>query len=111
MPRAAQAMKFFIPRTKHSEVEAVYAEMKRSLFDQLRMPIVDRRIFKLSYTNSKRDWHVQVGEPGQREPQYEVMAIFESTVFIVLNQTSAGSAGPIVLVDKAEVTGVEDFTS
>jgi hypothetical protein len=102
-------MRFFIPRTKSSEAETVYLEIKRSLTDQLRLPIQERRIFNLRYTNSKRNWYAEVGQIGQQERQYEVVAIFESNVYIIFNQSEHGGPGPIVLVDKSEVTDIEDF--
>ena len=85
--------------------------MKRSLVDQFRFPIQERRLFRLGYTNSKRKWQVEVGMPKPQESQYIVMAIFEASVFIVVHQTPTGGPGPILLVDKNEVTSVEEFHS
>ncbi len=104
-----QPMRFFIPNTSKTDTEPVYFEMRHALVDQLRFTIQERRIFKLSYTNSKRNWHVEVGKPKPQENQYVVMAIFEAGVFVIVNQTLSGGSGPIVLVDKAEVTAVEEF--
>jgi hypothetical protein len=105
-PKQAQ---FFLPNTAKSNAELAYQELKRSLVDQFRFPIQERRLFKLSYTNSKRNWHVEVGMSKPQESQYIVFAIFEASVYIVVNRTPSGGAGPIVLVDKAEVTAVEEF--
>ena len=102
-------MRFFIPDTSKAQAEPAYLEMRRALIDQLRFTIQECRIFKLSYTNSKRNWQVEVGKPKPQENQYVVMAIFEAGVFIVVNQTLSGAAGPIVLIDKAEVTAIEEF--
>jgi hypothetical protein len=102
-------MRFFVPTTSVSESEPAYLEMKRSLVDQLRFPIQERRIFRLNYTNSKRNWQIEVGKGKPQESQYIAVAIFEASVFIVLNQTTTGGPGPIVLIDKSEVTEIEDF--
>ena len=102
-------MRFFIPSVSKSELEPVYLEMKRSLVDQLRFPIQERRIFKLTYANNKRTWRVEIGKSKPQESQYVAVAIFEASVFIVMNQTPSGGTGPIVLIDKTEVTEIEDF--
>lgn len=102
-------MKFFIPRTLPAEVEGAYAGIKDVLLSQFRLPIQDRRIFRLSYTNSKKHWIAEVGQVEQQERRYEVLAIFESKQYIVFTRTPRGTAGPIILVDKTEATAVEDF--
>ncbi len=103
-------MQFFMPRTSNAQSEIAYADIKRILLDQLGMPITERRIYSLSYASGKRVWRSQVGQIGQRERQYEVMAIFElAKVYIVYNKTPSGEAGPITLIDKEEVTSIEEF--
>ena len=102
-------MRFFIPSVAKSEAELAYLEMKKSLVDQLRFPLQERRIFRLNYTNSKRNWQVEVGKFKPQESQYIAVAIFEASVFIVMNRTPSGGSGPIVLIDKSEVTEAEDF--
>jgi hypothetical protein len=102
-------MKFFIPQTAPAETEAAYQRIKAILLDQFRLPIQDRRIFSLSYTNSKRRWKAEVGQPEQQERRYDIVAIFESKQFIIYTRAKTGGAGPIILVNKTEVTAVEDF--
>jgi hypothetical protein len=102
-------MQFFMPQAKPREAEEVYQEIKDTLFSQFRLPIQDRRIFRLSYTNSKKKWRAEVGQSEQQERRYQIMAIFESKQFIVFTRTAQGHAGPVILVDKAEVTDAEDF--
>lgn len=102
-------MRFFIPRTDPTQIEAVYRSIKDALLSQLRLPIQDRRIFRLGYTNSKKRWQAQVGQVEQQERRYEVLAIFESKQFIVFTRAPHGASGPIILVDKGEATTVEDF--
>jgi hypothetical protein len=101
--------RFFIPNSSKAETEAAYLEMKKALVDQLKMTVLERRIFKLSRTTGKRTWQFEVGGPKPQESQYIVMAIFESSVFIVMHQTPDGDPGPIVLIDKAEVLDTEEF--
>ncbi|QQR52560.1 hypothetical protein IPG36_00280 [bacterium] len=103
------SMRFFIPHTSPVQEEEVYAGIKKALLSQFRLPIVDRRIQSLSYFNSKRHWHAQVGQMEQQERRYDVWAIFESKQYIVFTRTPLGAAGPIILVDKTEVTAVQDF--
>lgn len=102
-------MRFFIPSVTKSEIEPTYLEMQRSLVDQLRLTIQARRIFKLSYIDGKKTLRVEIGQPKPQENHYIAVAIFEANVFVVINQTRTGGPGPIVLIDKAEVTQVEDF--
>ena len=104
-----QPSRFFIPNTSKTKTETVYTEMKEALVDQLRFTIQERRIFKLHQASGKRTWRFEVGKPKPQESHYIVMAIFEASVFVVVNQTLTGIPGPIVLLDKAEVTGIEEF--
>jgi len=102
-------MRFFVPSASKAQAEPAYQEMKRSLVDQLRFPIQERRIFKLTYADGKRTLRVEIGESKPQESQYIAVAIFEAGVFIVLNQTPRGGSGPIVLIDKSQVIEIEDF--
>jgi hypothetical protein len=102
-------MQFFIPRTKSTETEEIYGEIKKNLVGIFHLPIEERRVFSLSYTNSKKAWYSEVGQLEEHERRYEVVAILESKQYIVFTRTPHGSPGPMILVDKAEVTGVVDF--
>ena len=102
-------MQFFIPNTSKAHLEATYLDISKSLSSQFRLPIEDRRIFSLNYTNSKRKWHAEVGKLEEQEHKYEIYAIFESKQFIVFTRAKAGGPGLTILIDKAEVTAVEDF--
>jgi hypothetical protein len=109
MPSDTKPIKFFIPHTDKVEAETVYQAVKKSLHSQLRLPILDRRIFSLSYINSKRRWHAEVGELEEQEGKYEILAIFESKEYIVFTRAKDGAAGPIILIAKSEVTAVVEF--
>jgi hypothetical protein len=102
-------MKFFIPHTKKATCEAVYQGMAESLKSQFRMPIDERRIFSLNYTNSKKKWHAEVGQLEEQEGRYEIVAIFEAKFYIVFTQAKNNDPGLTILVDKNEVTAVEEF--
>jgi hypothetical protein len=102
-------MRFFIPHTSKAEAEGAYSDIVASLKSQFRLPIHERRILSLSYTNSKKRWHAKVGQLEQQEQRYEILAIFESKSFIIFTRSTSGDPGPIILVDKDEVTAVEDF--
>ncbi|MDB5178604.1 MAG: hypothetical protein JWN01_547 [Patescibacteria group bacterium] len=102
-------MRFFLPHTGKGEAEAAYQEIKKSLSSQFRLPLLESRIFSLSYTNSKKKWYAEVGQLEEQEGQYEILAIFESKQYIVFTRTKQGGAGPIIVVDKAEVTDIENF--
>jgi len=102
-------MQLFIPHIAKLEADAVYQGIKKELESQFRLPILDHRISSLSYTNSKKKWYAEVGQLEEQENRYEIVAIFESKQFIVFTHTPAGKPGPIILVDKDEVTKVEDF--
>lgn len=104
-------MQFFIPQVSRLDAPGVYRGIADLLKSQLRLPILERQIYSLSYTNSKKKWFAQVGELEQNEHRYEIVAIFESKQYIVYTRAKTGGAGPIILVDKAEVTAVEDFES
>jgi len=102
-------MRFFVPGVVDAEAEAAYAQIKQALWAQFRLPILEQRISSLNYVNSKRSWRAEVGQEEQQERRYEIVAIFESKHFIIFTRTADGVAGPIILVDKAEVTAVEHF--
>lgn len=102
-------MKFFIPRTKPREYEETYREITKQLKDQLRMPIAERRIFSVHYTHDKKKWCAEVGQLEEQEGRYEIVAIFESKPFIVFTRSEAGGQGVTILVNKDEITSIEEF--
>jgi len=102
-------MQFFLPHVATLEAETAYQGIIKGLESQFRLPILDHRIFSLSYTNSKKKWYAEIGELEEQENRYQVVAILESKQFIVFTHTPDGKPGPIILVDKDEVTEVEDF--
>ncbi len=102
-------MKFFIPHAKATEAEEVYKSMADSLKSQFRLPILDRRIYSLDYVNSKRRWRAEVGKLEEQEDRYEILAIFESKSYIIYARSKTTNDGLTIMVDKTEVTAIEDF--
>ena len=101
--------KFFIPQARPSETEAVYAHVKDVLKDQLRWPIGDRRIYGLKYTHDKKHLSVHVGELEAQSNRYTILAIYDSTLYIVYTRAANGGPGVTILINKDEVTEVIDF--
>jgi hypothetical protein len=102
-------MQFFIPHIGKLEADSAYQGIIKELESQFRLPILDHRIFSLSYTNSRKKWYAEVGQLEEQEGRYQIVAILESKQFIVFTHTPEGKPGPIILVDKDEVTSVENF--
>lgn len=102
-------MKFFVPQVPAARGEAVYARITDILKKQLRWPMTPRRIRLLKYTHDKRTHTLEVGELEAQESRYVVMAIFESSQYIVFTCTPTGKPGVIILVSKDDVTDIEDF--
>ena len=98
-----------MPHVGVLEAEIAYQGIQKGLESQFRLPILEHRIFSLSYTNSKKKWHAEIGQLEEQENRYLIMSIYESKQFIVFTHTKDGRPGPIILVDKDEVTQVEDF--
>lgn len=90
-------------------MEAVYAGITDSLKEQLRWPITPRRIRSLDYIHDKKRCRVEVGQLESQENRYRILAIFESNHYIVFTRADDGGHGVTILVNKDEVTAVEDF--
>lgn len=101
-------MQFFIPHTKKAESEELYNGITEVLKDQLRVQITNRKIFSISYTHEKKDWYAEVGQLEQKG-RYEIVAIFEASPYIVFTQTKSGDRGITLLINKDEVTEIQDF--
>jgi hypothetical protein len=102
-------VKFFVPEATPHEAEGVYALARAALTDQLRWPITDRRVFRLDYVHDKKSRSVEVGGLEAQSRRFIILAIFESSVYIVHTRAVNGGAGVTILVSKDEVTEVTDF--
>lgn len=104
-------MQFFIPKIKKSEIETVYSQMIDVIKDQLRLSISARKIFSITYIRDKKEWHSEVGKLHQQNDRYEVVAIFESRPYVICTRGRDGANGVTILVNKEEITAVNDFES
>lgn len=102
-------MQFFMPQTKAREQAAAYQTIIDSLQDQLRCEIVPRQIFSLEYTHDKKNYRAQVGQLEQLEHHYEIIAILEANVYIVVAQKPSNNMSMSILVNKDEVYALETF--
>lgn len=104
-------MKFFIPKTTPAQAERLYTEMFESIKDQLRWTITPRRIYSLKYTHDKKACSAEVGTLERQGYRYIIQAIFESNHYVVFTQAPDGGQGIKILINKDEVTSIEDFIS
>lgn len=87
----------------------MYGQTRDLLKEQLRWPITDRRIASLRYVHDKKVCTATVGQLENQNHRYEIVAIYESSLYIVYTRAPNGAAGVTILVAKEEVTDVEDF--
>jgi hypothetical protein len=102
-------MRFFVPQSKKAQQLSDYQAIIALLKDQLRWPIEDRKIYSLSYTHDKKDYSVEVGKLEPLEGRYTVLAILDSSVYLVFTKAKDGRPGTTILVNKTEVTQVVEF--
>ena len=102
-------MRFFIPAVKPADYETHYASRVASVKDQMRWTITPRRIYCLEYTHDKQQFELKVGEIENAGRDYEVEAILESNSYVVLARDILGGPGLTIMVDKSEITHIEDF--
>jgi hypothetical protein len=102
-------MKFFVPQTEVSEYETAYQGILRSVKDQMRMPITDRRIYSINYVHDKKKFRAKVGDLDPQQGRYEVVAILESKPHVIFTRAENGDPGLTMLVNSDEITEIEDF--
>jgi hypothetical protein len=76
---------------------------------QFNWKATERRILSLSYLHDRRKVVARVGEREQFEHHFEVVAIFEAGMYLVVTRLPNGKPGPTIVVNTAEVTEVVDF--
>jgi len=105
-------MKFFIPHTLGAEAERIYQTIKFQLKTDAQYPVSDRRIFQIRYLNKQGDeYGYKVGTLCGTNGE-EVMAIFETFVYVVCTTNHGVRRGTMPLVvGKNETKVVEDFES
>jgi len=107
--KAPRDITFFIPHTKKSNYESAYETMKSTIKYQMGGTIAERRIESLTYASGKKKFTAKVGEFGQIEHRYEVVAIMEAALYNIVTKSKTGEAGPTILVDPKDVLEICDF--
>jgi len=103
-------MKFFIPDEDNSEkAEMLYQATKKFAQEGMGWPISDRRIRSIKFRDERRRDVVET--VGEREPiEGEiVIAILESTTYLVCTPNRGVLRGTPIMVGKCEVYASEDF--
>jgi hypothetical protein len=100
---------FFIPRVKKSEQAAAYEAMIAAIKYQFNWRVNERRVMSMTYLHDRRTVVARVGEREQFEHHFEIVAIFEAAMYLVVTRLPNGNPGPTILVNNAEVTEVVDF--
>jgi hypothetical protein len=103
-------MKFFIPHAVGAEAERIYQTIKFQLKTDAQYPVSDRRIFQIRYLNKQGDeYGYKVGTLCGTNGE-EVIAIFETFVYVVCTTNRGVRRGTMPLVvGKNETKMVEDF--
>ncbi len=101
-------MKFFLPTaTSEEQQNQIYADIRRFAQATLGWPFTDRRVFSIRYRHNGIEALAQVGE---RDIDGEViLAIFESTTYVVTTPNRGGFRGDPILVGREKVSGVIFF--
>lgn len=102
-------MKFFIPfATDDKQAENVWAATKKFAEENLQWKITDRRIFSIKYTHEGKSYYSEVGKQDLRTGEV-VIAILESTTFLVCTPNRGVARGEPMLVGINEVESVINF--
>jgi hypothetical protein len=103
-------MQFFIPELTHADRDIADVEIRKYLSSLLRCEITDRKIFSLTYIHDKKTYHAEVGQKEELENNYQIVAIYEANVYIVCTQDGRRQPSHTILVNKDEVTVIEEFS-
>ena len=103
-------MKFHIPQVPASQQEAAYAVIAKAVKEQMRINVTPRRIFGINYLHDKKRINVRVGEHDPHDGRHIVLAILESSPYVVYTRQLTGGPGVNILVNKDEITEILDFS-
>lgn len=103
-------MQFFMPELTHDDRNIADIEIRKYLSSLLRCEITERKIFSLTYVHDKKNYHAEVGQREELENNYQIVAIYEANVYIVCTQDSQCKPSHTILVNKDEVTEIEEFS-
>lgn len=106
---AVDTVAFFIPHVKKRDYETNYEAMIAAIKYQLNWPVTPRRISSLTYIHDNKMITAKVGERERLEHTYEIVAIMEASLYIIVTRNAAGEAGPTILVNDKEVAKITDF--
>ena len=96
-------MKFFIPDAKdESDAEQVYERTKKIAGETLGWPVSERRIQSITFRDKQQTVQAEVGKTDPITGEI-VMAILDSTAFLVCTPNRGVLRGIPVLVGKHEV--------
>ncbi len=102
-------MKFFIPHAETADMaERAYQGIKAFAKDNILWNISDRRIFRIEYFDKGKHRKDEVGKITDVNGE-EVIAILESTAFLVCTPNRGVLRGDPILVGTNEVRDIEDF--
>ena len=102
-------MKFFVPGAESQEqAEKIYAGIKDSVRKSTGYSIATRRIFRIEYRHGGITQEAEVGKPSSANGE-EVMAIFQSDLYLVCTPTRGVISGSPLLVEQNEVLQAVDF--
>jgi hypothetical protein len=102
-------MKFFIPRIDEKQTQTVLNSIKKNIEENSGSNLINKKIFKLTYTFEDKEYTAEVGkvEPRQNE---EVLAILEtSSKYLVCTINRGVVRGSPIQHNKKEVGPVEYF--
>jgi hypothetical protein len=109
LPSIEPRMKFFIPHVPEADYAQTYDGIIKSVKEQMRIPVAPRKIYRLEYTQGKKQFKAEVGRPDPQQGRYEIFAILEAKPYVVFTRLSDGGPGLTILVSSDDVTGVIDF--
>lgn len=102
-------MKFFVPAAKDDKnAEKVYDSIKKFAKETTGWDVADRRIFSITYRHEGKEYHAEVGQADMRVGEV-VVAILESTTYLVCTPNRGVVRGGPILVGKDEVFAARDF--
>ena len=102
-------MRFFVPAVKdEADAEMVWEATKKFAEEMLGWEISERRIFSIAYQYKGKNYHVEVGKPDPRSHEL-VIAILESTTYLVCTPNRGVVRGIPILVGQDKVERTTDF--
>ena len=102
-------MKFFIPKAKDdAEAQEIWKAVKKFAEETLEWEVSDRRIFSIAYQKQSENFYVEVGQPNPRNGEL-VIAILESTTYLVCTPSRGVLRGMPILIGKSELRDITDF--